>query len=223
MDIKLLSWQSINLIKPKITSRMNFLTKAAVIVIVTLSLQTTQAQTSTQDGDKLSLNSGTIDNQFEFVIRRSNSWQDYKTVKKTWLYALKSHTIDSLNAVHKNLSDTKAVVAKQAEEIANLKTSLSNTQSTLSATNEEKDNISLFGIQMSKAGYKVLMWSIAAGLLALLLFFIYKFKGSNSATREAKNKLNEVEIEFEDHRRNALEREQKVRRQLQDELNKQKS
>ena len=105
----------------------------------------------------------------------------------------------------------------------NLKTSLSNTQSTLSATNEEKDNISLFGIQMSKAGYKVLMWSIAAGLLALLLFFIYKFKGSNSATREAKNKLNEVEIEFEDHRRNALEREQKVRRQLQDELNKHKS
>jgi hypothetical protein len=223
MDIKLLSWQTINKVKPKITSRMNFLTKAAVIVIVTFSLQTAKSQTTDQDEDKLSLNSGTIDNQFEFVIRRSNSWQDYKTVKKTWLYALKAHTIDTLNAVHKNLSDTKAMVNQQAVQIASLKTSLSNTQSTLSATNDEKDNISLFGIQMSKASYKVLMWSLAAGLLALLLFFIYKFKGSNSATREAKIKLDEVEIEFEDHRRNALEREQKVRRQLQDELNKQKS
>ena len=74
MDIKLLSWQPINHIKPKITSRMNFLTKAAIIVIVTFSFQTTNAQTSKQDEDKLSLNSGTIDNQFEFVIRRSNSW-----------------------------------------------------------------------------------------------------------------------------------------------------
>ena len=202
---------------------MKFLTKATVILIVTLSLQTTQAQTTKSTEDKLSLNSGTIDNQFEFVIRRSNSWQDYKTVKKTWLYALKSHTMDSLKAVHKNLADTKAVVKTQADEIMSLKASLSNTESTLSSTNEEKDNISLFGIQTSKASYKILMWSIAAGLLALLLFFIYKFKGSNSATREAKLKLGEVESEFEDHRRNALEREQKVRRQLQDELNKQKS
>ena len=202
---------------------MKFLTRAAVIVIVTLSLQTTQAQTANSQEDKLSLNSGTIDNQFEFVIRRSNSWQDYKTVKKTWLYALKSHTLDSLKAVHKNLADTKTVVKTQADEISGLKASLANTESTLSATNEEKDNISLLGAQMSKASYKVLMWSIVAGLLALLLFFIYKFKGSNSSTREAKLKLDEVETEFEDHRRNALEREQKVRRQLQDELNKQKS
>ncbi len=202
---------------------MKFLTRAAVIVIVTLSLQTTQAQTANSQEDKLSLNSGTIDNQFEFVIRRSNSWQDYKTVKKTWLYALKSHTLDSLKAVHKNLADTKTVVKTQADEISGLKASLANTESTLTATNEEKDNISLLGAQMSKASYKVLMWSIVAGLLALLLFFIYKFKGSNSSTREAKLKLDEVETEFEDHRRNALEREQKVRRQLQDELNKQKS
>ncbi len=202
---------------------MKFLTKAAVIVIVTLSLQSIQAQTANSQEDKLSLNSGTIDNQFEFVIRRSNSWQDYKTVKKTWLYALKAHTLDSLKAVHKNLADTKAIVKTQADEISGLKASLANTESTLTATNEEKDNISLLGIQMSKASYKVLMWSLAAGLLALLLFFIYKFKGSNSATREAKLKLDEVETEFEDHRRNALEREQKVRRQLQDELNKQKS
>jgi hypothetical protein len=202
---------------------MKFLTKTAVIVIVTLSLQSIQAQTANSQEDKLSLNSGTIDNQFEFVIRRSNSWQDYKTVKKTWLYALKAHTLDSLKAVHKNLADTKAIVTTQADEISGLKASLANTESTLNATNEEKDNISLLGIQMSKASYKVLMWSLAAGLLALLLFFIYKFKGSNSATREAKLKLDEVETEFEEHRRNALEREQKVRRQLQDELNKQKS
>ncbi len=202
---------------------MKFLTKVSVILLVTFSLQTAKAQTAKQAEDKLSLNSGTIDNQFEFVIRRSNSWQDYKTVKKTWLYALKAHTMDSLKAVHKDLADTKTVVSKQEGEIASLKSSLSNTESTLNATNVEKDNISLFGIQTSKASYKILMWSIIAGLFALLLFFIYKFKGSNSSTRDAKHKLGEVESEYEEHRRNALEREQKVRRQLQDELNKQKS
>jgi len=202
---------------------MKFLTKVTVILLVTFSFQAVIAQNNDQQEEKLSLNSGTIDNQFEFVIRRSNSWQDYKTVKKTWLYALKAHTLDSLKAVHKDLEDTKAIVKSQAKEIESLKSNLANTESTLNATNDEKDNISLFGMQTNKASYKILMWSIIGGLLALLLLFIYKFKGSNSATREAKHKLEEVESEFEEHRRTALEREQKVRRQLQDELNKQKS
>ncbi|NRD23381.1 tRNA (guanine-N1)-methyltransferase [Winogradskyella litoriviva] len=202
---------------------MKFLTKVSVILLVTFSLQTIKAQTETETEEKLSLNSGTIDNQFEYLIRKSGKYQEYKVVKRTWLYTLKSHVADTLKAVHKDLSDTQAVVKKQADEIESLKSNLANTETTLNATNEEKDNISLFGIQTSKASYKVLMWSIIGALFALLLLFIYKFKGSNSSTREAKRKLEEVEIEFEDHRRTALEREQKVRRQLQDELNKQKS
>ena len=83
--------------------------------------------------------------------------------------------------------------------------------------------MALLGMQTSKTNYNVIMWSIIAALTAFLLFFIYKFKNSNSLTKEAKHKLEEVETEFEEHRRTALEREQKVRRQLQDELNKNKA
>ena len=186
-----------------------------------LSTATLFAQTE-NDEDKLSLNSGTIDNQFEYAIQRSNNYQDYKVIKKTWLYTLKAHTLDSLNAIQKNLNDTKAVVNTQAKEIDNLKASLSETQNTLNETNLEKDSMSLFGIQMSKGSYNVLMWSIIGGLLVLLVVFIYKFKNSNIITTEARKALSEIEEEFEEHRKVALEREQKVRRQLQDEINKHK-
>jgi hypothetical protein len=196
------------------------------LLFTTLSLlvfTTTNAQENTEQEDKLSLNEGSIDNQFEFVIRRSNNYQDYKVVKKTWLYSLKAHTLDSLIAIHKDLSDTQKMVDSQALEITNLKSSLSHTKVTLDQTNEEKDNMTLFGLLMSKGNYNVLMWSIIGALSGMLLIFIYKFKNSNSVTKLAKKSLAETEEEFEDHRRNALEREQKVRRQLQDELNKQKN
>lgn len=196
------------------------------LLLITLSLfvfTTTNAQETTNQEDQLSLNEGSIDNQFEFVIRRSNNYQDYKVVKKTWLYSLKAHTLDSLKAIHKDLSDTQKIVDSQALEITDLKTNLSNTKQTLDLTNEEKDNMALFGLQMSKGNYNILMWSIVAALLAMLLLFIYKFKNSNAVTKLAKNSLTETEEEFEEHRRNALEREQKVRRQLQDEINKQKN
>ena len=183
----------------------------------------TNAQETDTDENKLSLTEGTIDNQFEYVIQRSNSYEDYKVVKKTWLYALKAHTIDTLKVIQQNLSDTKLVVKNQAEEIKILKDNLANTNATLSTVKEEKNNMSLFGMQMSKAGYSALMWSFIAILLALLLLFIYKFRNSNIITKQAKKSLEDTEREFNEHRSIALEREQKVRRQLQDEINKQKT
>ncbi|QRM87689.1 tRNA (guanine-N1)-methyltransferase [Lacinutrix sp. WUR7] len=203
--------------------------KFIIILSISLFCTTVSAQTeSNEEEDKLSLNTGTIDNQFEYILRKSGNFkgtngQPYEAVKRSMFLTLQAHTIDSLKTIHKELTETQAVVTSQSKEIATLKTSLANTQGTLEQTNEEKDSMSLFGMLMSKSSYNILMWSIIGGLLAFLLFFIYKYKNSNAITRDANKSLAEIEEEFEEHRKIALEREQKVRRQLQDELNKQKN
>ncbi|WP_055446545.1 hypothetical protein [Lacinutrix mariniflava] len=207
---------------------MNFTKVTLLLLLAFFSIQI-QAQTEAEDvDDKLSLDSGSIESQFEYLTKKSNGWKDqrgqrYEVIKIQWIEKLKGNTLDSLKAVHKTLSDTKIIVTKQDDEISKLKTNLSSTQGTLAETNTEKDSMSLFGIQMSKGGYNGLMWSIIGGLLALALFFMYRFKSSNAITKEAQKSLAETEEEFEDHRRIALEREQKVRRQLQDEINKHKN
>ncbi|CAH8283770.1 hypothetical protein EV196_102616 [Mariniflexile fucanivorans] len=202
------------------------LTKALTLLTLLLSL-TAISQTTDSDEDKLSLNSGTLDNQFEYVIKKSNGWNDergqsYRVIKTYWLTELKAHVLDSLQSIKKDIIATEITVKAQTQEIADLKTRLTNTQNNLDKTKSEKNNMSLLGIQMSKSGYSGLMWSIIGVLLALLLFFIYQFKNSNAVTKEAKRVLADVEDEFEEHRKTAVEREQKVRRQLQDEINKQK-
>ncbi|OBX22764.1 MULTISPECIES: tRNA (guanine-N1)-methyltransferase [Bizionia] len=200
---------------------MNSLKKIILLLFIA-SYASLSAQDATEADDQLSLENGTIDNQFEYVIQRSNNYQDYKVVKKNWLYTLKAHTLDSLKSIHSELATAEGTISNQNSEIASLKSSLKNTEDTLNKTTSEKNNMELFGLQMTKPNYNILMWSIVALLLALLLLFIYKFKNSNTITREAQKNLSETEDEFDEHRRTALEREQKVRRQLQDELNKQK-
>jgi len=205
---------------------MNYIKPLAVIVLFLVCSLTSFAQ-SNQEEETLSLDSGTINNQFEYVIKKSSGWKDergqqYKVTKINWLYELRSHTLDSLKAINKELADTQVTVENQSNEIASLKDTLSNTEDDLNKTKSEKDSMTLFGIQMSKTGYSMVMWAIIAVLAGLLMFFIYKFKNSNTITREAKKSLSELEEEFEEHRKTALEREQKVRRQLQDEINKQK-
>ncbi|WP_417874836.1 tRNA (guanine-N1)-methyltransferase [Xanthomarina gelatinilytica] len=199
-----------------------------ITLILLCSFNTIQAQTETSDkDDKPSLDNSTINNQFEYVLQKSGDFRGtngsmYEAVKRSMLTTLQAHTNDTLKTLRKDLADTQAMVKTQANEISELKTNLSNTQASLEKTTNEKNNMSLFGLQMSKSSYNVLMWSIIGILLAMLMLFIYKYKNSHVITKEAKKALEEIEVEFEEHRKTALEREQKVRRQLQDELNKQK-
>ena len=200
-----------------------------ISLFMLLGISNLRAQTNTNtEENELSLEESTINDQFEYVLRKSGDFRGldgkmYESVKRSNLLKLQAHTNDTLNTIRKDLADTQAIVNTQSKEIEDLKANLTSTQDTLNKTNKEKDSMSLFGIQMSKTNYNVLMWSIIGVSLALLLLFIYKYKNSNAITKEAKNNLAEIEEEFEEHRRNALEREQKVRRQLQDELNKQKN
>lgn len=162
----------------------------------------------------------TIDEQFADVIKSSNSYEDYKVIKKYKINALKKNTKERIDELQGQIISLNSTIEKQQAEISKLNTDLSGTQQTLEATNQEKDSMNFFGKQMSKSGYKTLMWGIAGLLLAGLLLFIFRFKNSNSITKEARYKLSEAEQEFEEYRKKALEKEQKLGRQLQDERNK---
>jgi septal ring factor EnvC (AmiA/AmiB activator) len=177
--------------------------------------------------DTETINDGSVNDQFEFLLRKSGNFkgtngQPYEAVKRSMILNLQKNTNDTISDLKSKLNKTHTTIDTQSKEIETLKSNLSNTQSTLDNTNKEKDSMALFGMQMSKGGYNTMMWSIVAVLLAFLVVFIYKFKNSNAVTKAAKKSLEETELEFEEHRRVALEREQKVRRQLQDEINKQK-
>ena len=75
---------------------------------------------------------------------------------------------------------------------------------------------------MSKTGYNTLLWSIIGILAAATALFIGKFQRSNVITVDANKAKSEIDEEFESYRQRSIEREQKLRRELQDEINKQK-
>lgn len=193
----------------------------ALTLVVFISLSTF-AQTESSEEPKPSLDGGTLESQFDYLYRKSSSYQEYKVVKKTSYQKIKGNVLDSLSSIKKELGDTKKIVDVQASEITNLKNDLKITNDNLSAVTKEKDNIKFLGMPMTKSAYNSLLWAIIFSLVALLLFFIFKYRSSNSITTQAQDLLADTEKEFEAYKAKALEREQKVRRELQDELNKQK-
>ncbi|MBP2833933.1 tRNA (guanine-N1)-methyltransferase [Aquimarina sp. U1-2] len=163
-----------------------------------------------------------IEKQFDIVIKKSGRYQEYKVIKQVWINKLKANVNDSIKKLETKITTNNKQIEDQQATITGLEASLNKTNEDLALVTQQKDNMSFFGASVTKSSYKTIMWIIVGALLALLGFFIYKFKNSNAVTIQAKKALAETEDEFEDHRRRSLEREQKVMRKLQDEINKQR-
>ncbi|QBA64394.1 tRNA (guanine-N1)-methyltransferase [Muriicola soli] len=180
-----------------------------------------QSDESTQEP---SLDAGTINSQFEYIYQKSGNYRAdgkrYEVVRTLNLDKLRENVKDTLNAANQKASQLQQVITSQENTIASLNSKLEETTKNLTAVTEEKDSMSLLGAQVSKATYNVTLWTLILGLFLLLLLFIFKFRQSNVLTQEAKSSLADLETEYEDHRRRALEREQRISRQLQDEINK---
>ncbi|NKI32583.1 tRNA (guanine-N1)-methyltransferase [Croceivirga thetidis] len=185
------------------------------------STQNTPSQTKSETTN---LENGTVNEQYQYLLKRGGNYSAngirYEVIRIGELNKFMKNVQDSLSIANKSLLSLRNTIAENTTEIDGLKSQLSETSESLKTLNEEKDSMSFFGVMVSKGAYRGIVWTIILVLLFLLLIFIYKFRNSNFLTVQAKSALANLEDEFEQHRRRALEREQKISRQLQDEINK---
>jgi hypothetical protein len=165
----------------------------------------------------------TLENQFDKIYRTSTTYKKYKVIDKDLYQDLKRNVLDSLKTAKEKLIEKEQLLKAEQDNILKTKTNLEKTQKELQISTTKEDSISLFGIQLSKTTYNLILWLLIISLLLALLFFIFKFSKTNIDTKKAEANLLEIEQEFEYYRKKSLGKEQKLRRQLQDEINKQRN
>lgn len=162
----------------------------------------------------------TLEGVFQQLIDRSGTWQNFKMLDRGKLAAFQRSMTDSINGVRSQLVAEKQKVKENEATIKELNDKITEIQAALDQTKDQKDSVSFFGALVSKGLYNTIMWGIVLALASLLVLYIYKFSNGNVVTKKSINDLNELQEEYENYRKAAIEREQKVRRQLQDEINK---
>lgn len=182
----------------------------------------TSLNSFSQEKEKPSLNKGTIESQFNFVINKSNSYQDNKVIKKSWIYTLKSHVLDSLQKEKNTIKESKIIIAKQNKDFTSLQNELASVNKNLEEVSNAKDSIRFLGISLKKDLFKTVIGLLIGVLFFALLYTIYLFKNSNRVTKKIQTEYTDLEAEYNASRTRALEREQALNRKLQDEINKQK-
>lgn len=189
----------------------------------TLFLLFIQYTSFSQENNNVVIEDKTLEGQFDKIYRISTSYQTYKVISKDKFQELKNNVLDSIKASNKDLKEQKVFLKNERDNVAKLNAELNKTKEDLKKAQEKENSISLFGFQISKVTYNLILWLIIISLALALVFFVFKFSKSNILTKKAKEELEDVEQEFEVQRKKSLEREQKLRRQLQDEINKQRN
>lgn len=177
-----------------------------------------QLQTMAQDTTSVqnSLNSGTISSQFDYIYRVSNGFQEYEVVKKTNLEKLKSNITDSIRVLKKEIADLKLNQSSVTDSLANFSQILEQANQEKEAAILEKDSFSFLGLAVEKNLYSTVMWLLVAVLAGAMVFFSVQYFRSFGRVRKAQKDLEDVQAEFDQHRKNALERERKLKRELID-------
>ena len=165
----------------------------------------------------------TIEGQFDELVDKSGNWEKFKLVKKESIYTFKKTLLDSIKEQKSLLREKLDTISVQSSRIKELNLNIQNLQSELDKEKNRNDSIDFFGLTIEKGIYSIIVWGIIAVLAILLVVFISRYTSSNGITRGALKDLEDLQNEYEEYRTKAIEREQKVRRQLQDEINKHRS
>ena len=183
-------------------------------IVLAISLITFTSAVNAQTPKK------SIDDQFTSLINESSNWQSYKVVEKGKLNQLQRNVLEATNQLQNEIDSSKAALTEQKAALNAITSKLSTTEEALNEALSREDNLDVMGIPTSKSTFKLLVCIVIAILLLALAGLFIQFKKSYTDTKEARKKLIETEEELEELKKRSLEREQKIRRQLQDEINK---
>jgi hypothetical protein len=196
----------------------NVLLLSLILIVVTGIVSHAQ-----QSPPRPSVDRGSIEDRFNYILREGVSSEDSKVIKAWWIYHLKTFVIDTVKSLHNEIEKLQGSVSSTSSNYDSLQNALKVINEKLQLTIKEKDSISLVGIKMNKKAYNSLLWSIIGGITFLLFVLIIMFKRSNIITVQTKKDLDELKDELEAFRKRAREREEELVRKHHNEMQKYKS
>lgn len=191
------------------------LTKAYSVLALTLFIIPASVAQNSEIIENQSLK-----DQYDHMIEKSETYAEYKVIKTEKLNAFWQTTQDSLKMINDQKNDANTTINSQRYEIENLTTTIAEKDELLQQGESEKANISVLGIVFNKTAYSFISLIIYCGLIVIIGLLYTKLKTNYSVAKTAKQNLSEVEQQYEEHKKVALEKQMKLNRELQTERNK---
>lgn len=161
-----------------------------------------------------------LQQQFEeFYQKETSSWEEYKLIKQPKLKNFWSVVMDTLDHKESQIRSSRQTIASLNADLESIAVELASTKAALAESETLNDSISFVGIVMSKAAYNIMVWIIILALAVGVGVVYLMYMRSNAVTKKSVKAFAKLEVEFNDHKNSAREKQAKLKRELQTALN----
>ena len=165
---------------------------------------------SAQSGILAVLDSATLEAQVEYLHQNTRVYNNFRAIREDVFLKIKRNVIDTLIEEKLRVAQLNSRLTERDFQIETLNTELGRTKNERDEAITNKNSLTIFGISMNKAVYNSVMWFILLGLAALAIIMLVLFKRSHIVTSQTKKELQTTQKEFEEYRRNAREKYEKM-------------
>ncbi len=160
-----------------------------------------------------------LNSQFDSLKNNSETFKDYKVIKIITLnnfWATVQDSIEIKQAVLADYKQKEQVLETSIKDLELKEEELTQHSETLKYAST---NIDFLGIDFSKTVFKVTFSIIVVFLILVIGFLFIQLKRKLQVANSSKQELTNVEEEFDTYKKLSLEKERKLRRELQTERN----
>ena len=177
-----------------------------ILAVVVISVTKVTGQVTMPDV----LLKNSLKEQLNYIEEHTRIYDSYRAIREDMFQKLKGNTSDTLASLNSKITGLNKTVFVLNRTIDTLKTNLASTQTRLEEMSRTKNSIRVAGIEVNKATYNKMMWTILAGLIAALLVGFLLFKRNLSVLSDTKKEFQELKVEFEAYRKSSREAREKL-------------
>jgi uncharacterized membrane protein (DUF106 family) len=146
----------------------------------------------------------------DYIQEKTRIYEDYRAIREDMFQKIKVNALDSLKAAKTEISSLKNNARGQNLEIDSLNSSVATVKADLEKMTRTKNSISLLGIEINKAAYNAVLWTLIAALAGALIIGFLAFKRNHTVTVHTKKEFEELKKEFEAYRKASREAREKM-------------
>ena len=189
--------------------KKTFVPLAATILFFVLLVSIPQ-KGKAQSGILAVLDSATLENQLDYVHSNTRVYNNFRAIRDDVFLKMKQNAIDTLAKEKLQVAQLNSRLAERNFQIETLNTDLNRTKNERDEAIKNKNSLSFLGISMNKALYNSVMWFIVLGLAAFAIIMLVLFKRSHAVTSQTKSELETSQSEFNEYRKSAREKYEKL-------------
>jgi len=184
--------------------------KHAVAILITALFSSFYPLAQAQSGALAVLDSALLESQLEYVHENTRVYNNFRAIREDIFLKLKGNVMDTLVEQKLLVEQLNSRLAERDFQIETLNTDLSRTKNERDEAIKNKNSLSLLGMNLNKALYNSVMWFIILGLAALAGIMLVLFRRAHTVTSQVKTDLETTQEEFDQYRKNAREKYEKL-------------